>query len=78
MREIIVEPTLKELLSELAGQAILCDSERRALGIFSPLPDRPQVEDLKLESPLSIAELEELRKVKTGKPLEEILARLGL
>jgi hypothetical protein len=78
MREIIVEPTLKEELSELAGQAVLCDSEHRALGIFSPLPDRPKVADLKLESPLSIAELEELRKVKTGKPLEEILARLGL
>ena len=30
-----------------------------------------------LEPPLSIAETEELRKTKTGKPLNEILARLG-
>jgi hypothetical protein len=30
-----------------------------------------------LEPPLSIAETEKLRKIKTGKPLNEILARLG-
>jgi hypothetical protein len=34
-------------------------------------------EEYDLEPPLSIAETEELRKVKTGKPLNEILARLG-
>jgi hypothetical protein len=32
---------------------------------------------LQLEPPLSIAETEELRKNRTGKPLEEILGRLG-
>ena len=30
-----------------------------------------------LEPPFSIAETEELRKIKTGKPLNEILSRLG-
>jgi hypothetical protein len=47
----------------------------QVLGFFSPIRDRPQVQDLQLEPPLSIAETEELRKVKTGKPLAEILAR---
>jgi DNA-binding CsgD family transcriptional regulator len=36
------------------------------------------VEDLQLEPPLSIAETEELRKSRIGKPLSEILARLGI
>jgi hypothetical protein len=78
MHEITVEPALGEKLVHLAGQAILCDADGRALGFFSPLPNRPPVEDLQLEPPLSIAETEELRKVRTGKPLAEILDRLGI
>lgn len=42
------------------------------------MPDKPRVEDLQLEPLLSIAEIEELRKVKHGKPLSEILERLGV
>jgi hypothetical protein len=78
MQRITVESTLETTLNDLHGQAILCDSNGRALGLYQPLPDRPRVGDLRLESPLSIAETEEIRKVKTGKPLEEILKRLGL
>jgi len=78
MHQITVESALVERLGELEGQAVLCDANGRALGFFSPLADRPQVEDLQLEPPLSIAETEELRKVRTGKPLEEILNRLGI
>lgn len=78
MREITVESALGEQLGEVANQVILCDPKGRALGFFSPLPDQPQVKDLQLEPPLSIAETEELRKVQTGKPLSEILARLGI
>lgn len=78
MQEITVEPILGARLGELAGQAVLCDDAGRVLGFFSPVSDRPHVTDLQLEPPLSIAEIEELRKVKTGKPLAEILARLGL
>jgi hypothetical protein len=33
---------------------------------------------MQLEPLLSIVETEELRKVQTGKPLSEILARLGI
>jgi hypothetical protein len=78
MQEITVESSLGDQLGKVSGQAILCDPNGRALGFFSPLPDRPRVEDLQLEPPRSIAEIEELRKVKTGKPLAEILARLGI
>ena len=78
MQQIIVKPALGEKLSELGNQAVLCDSSGRALGLFSPLTNQPPVEDLQLEPPLSIAETEELRKNRTGKPLTEILERLGV
>jgi len=42
--------------------------------VLAPL----EVDDLQLEPPLSIAQTEELRKVRTGKPLDEILGRLGI
>jgi hypothetical protein len=78
MQEIVVEPDLSEKLSRLSSQVIVCDSDGRALGFFSPIPDRPRVDELQLEPILSIAEIEELRKVKHGKPLSEILERLGV
>lgn len=78
MEKITLEPAMEEKLGSLSGQAILCDSEGRVLGSFSPWPDRPRLADLRLEPPSSIEELQELRKVRTGKPLEEILARFGL
>ncbi len=43
-----------------------------------PADDRQDEDEWDLESPLSIEETEELRKIRTGKPLEEILRRLGL
>ena len=55
----------------------MCDEQGRMLGFFSPTPDRPPLDALQLEPPLSIAEVEALRSVRTGKPLEEILNRLG-
>ena len=78
MQEITVEPTLGDQLGELAGQVILRDPQGRVLGFFSPSRDRPQLAELQVEPPLSIAETEELRKVQTGKPLNEILARLDI
>jgi hypothetical protein len=77
MQQITVEPALSSKLCELHNQVLLCDANGRALGFFSPFDEEMKVEDLQLESPRSIAELEELCKVKTGKPLEEILSRLG-
>jgi hypothetical protein len=78
MQQIIVEPGLGQKLSEIGSQAVLCDSSGRALGLFSPLTSQPPVQNLQLEPPLSIAETEQLRKIRTGKPLAEILGRLGI
>lgn len=78
MQELIVDPSFGEKLGQLAGQTVLCDAEGRALGFFSPFRDRPRVEDLKLEPPWSIEESKKRCKARTGKPLEEILNRLGI
>ncbi len=78
MKQISVDADFSKKLSELTGQAFLCDSEGRVLGSFSPLPGHPRIDELQLEPPSSIERLQELRKVKTGKPLEEILKRHGL
>jgi hypothetical protein len=77
MQQITVETCLGEKLCETAGQAVLCDEGGRVLGLFSPVLDRPRVEDLQLEPPHSIEETEQLRKNRSGKLLEEILGRLG-
>jgi hypothetical protein len=77
MQQITVESRLGEKLCEAEEPAVLCDERGRAIGFFSPLRDRPRVEDLQLEPLLSIEETEQLRKHRTGKPLEEILGRLG-
>jgi hypothetical protein len=78
MRQITIEPVLEHLLENTTSQVVLCDTAGRAIGFFSPLRDRPAINELQLEPPLSIAETEELRqKHRTGKPLEDILGRLG-
>jgi hypothetical protein len=77
MQEITVEAALGDKLGELSGQAVLCDAQGRALGFFSPFRDRPNVKDLQLEPPSTIEEINERRKNPSGKPLEEILSRLG-
>jgi hypothetical protein len=78
MKPVKVDAAVSKELSELTGQTFLCDAEGRVLGSFSPWPDRPRLSDLQLEPPSSIEELQELRKVRSGKPLNEILARFGL
>ena len=79
MQQITVDPGLVEKLGQLPGQAVLCDLEGRALGFFSPLKDRPLLEDLQLEPPSSVAEIQERRKRGIiGKPLSEILDQLGI
>jgi hypothetical protein len=78
MHQITIESQLVEQLRHAEGQAVLCDSTGQALGFFSPLPQPTPVANLNLEPPLSVAEIEALRKNPTGKPLSEILARLGV
>jgi hypothetical protein len=79
MERITVEPIVEQVLAKFGGNILLCDSQGRAIGIFSPFRDRPQANDLQLEPPHSVAETEELlRTQRSGKPLEEILKRLRL
>ncbi|HEX4414830.1 MAG TPA: hypothetical protein VH107_14440, partial [Lacipirellulaceae bacterium] len=77
MQEFTIEAALSEKLGQRTGQAVLCDSAGRALGFFSPMRDRPMVKDLQLEPPWTIEESKERCKERTGKPLAEILKRLG-
>jgi hypothetical protein len=78
MYEITLKPEVGDLLSQVSGQAVLCDSNGRVLGFFSPTPSHPQIEQLQLEPPLSIVDTQKLRSDQTGKPLSEILSRLGI
>jgi hypothetical protein len=79
MHQITVEPLLGEQLASLSGTSILCNSEGRALGFFSPVAGQPRPSELQLEPPRSIEETEELRqRQRGGKSLSEILDKLGL
>ena len=77
MQHITVESSVGQKLIAAAEQTVVCDEQGRVLGLFSPVHGRPDIGDLQLEPPLSIAQTEELRKNRTGKPLEEILRRMG-
>lgn len=85
MQKIKVDQALGEKLAALRNQAVLYDEQGRVLGYFSPMKEPTAIEDMQLDPPMSIAELEELRKKyagkrpeEVGKPLKEILSRWGL
>ena len=78
VQEIIVEPPIGDRLAALADQVMLCDSGGQRLGIFIPLAINPSDKNSSLALPLPLAEIQELRKSREGKPLEEILSRLGI
>ena len=78
MKEVRLDADVSKKFGEHTCQALVCDSDGRVLGTFQPWPERPRMDELQLEPPSSIEQLQELRKVKTGKPLEEILRRHGL
>lgn len=78
MRQVVLEPSLPQALTEVSDQVAVCDAEGRVIGFFSPVVHRPRIEDLQLEPPLSIADTEAIRQQNLGgRPLEEILSRLG-
>jgi hypothetical protein len=79
-----VEMPLADKLACLRCDAVVHDEQGRVLGYFSPEKQPTRLEDLQLESPLSVAEIEELRKKyvgkrpeEVGKPLKQILKELG-
>lgn len=78
--KIRVDADLAEKLAKQRSDAVLYDDQGRALGFFSPMDKPTMLDELQLEPPISIEETEELRKrarENPGKPLEEILSRLG-
>jgi hypothetical protein len=75
MEKFVIDPALLQQLSGLTGYTILCDSQGKTLGVYQPAKES---EIINLEPPYSAEELERRRQIKTGKPLEEILQRLGL
>lgn len=77
MQQITIESSVSSKLSLAAEQAIVCDEQGRVLGLFSPIPGAPDISALQLEPLLSFSQTEALRKNPTGKPLKEILGRLG-
>ncbi len=78
MHQINLEAILESTIRNVTSPTLVCDSKGRVLGVFSPLREPRDIKELLLEPRLSIAETEELRKKhRSGKPLEEILSRLG-
>lgn len=77
MHQITIGACVGKELVEATQQSVVCDEEGRVVGLFWPVPGSPGIGDLQLEPLLSIPQTEELRKNQTGKPLEEILGRLG-
>jgi hypothetical protein len=85
MQKIQVDEKLGEKLAALRNQALLHDEQGRVLGYFSPIKEPTRLDELQLEPPFSIEEMEALRMKyagkrpeEVGKPLKEILSRWGL
>jgi hypothetical protein len=85
MEKVPVDKDLVAKLSALKDEAILCDEQGRTLGYFSPAEAPMSLEEVIRTAPRSLEEIEEQMKKyagkrpeEIGKPLHEILARLGL
>lgn len=78
MTQIRLDATLKERLGNLTSRLELCNELGEVIGYFVPSAGRECPEGVSLDIPYSPEEIAASRALKTGKPLEEILARLGL
>lgn len=74
MEKFVIDPALLQQLSGLKGYTILCDSEGKTLGVYQPV----KTQEIHLESPRSMEEIEARRGGTIGKPIEEIFQRLGI
>ena len=78
MTRVIVDAELRARLNNLSDLVLLCDETGRTLGYFHPVLSAADRERAGIKSPVSDAELMELRKQRTGRPLEDILKDLEL
>ena len=77
MTTVTIDKSLSTQLSGIEGQVVLCNNDGRALGFFQSLPADVELTEL-LEPPYTDEEIAASRAVRCGKPLSEILERLGL
>jgi hypothetical protein len=73
--EIVVDAKLAEALRAIKGTVEIVDAEGQYLGTFSP-PVRLTAPPPGYKPPFTDEELDRLSKVRTGRPLEDILRDL--
>lgn len=78
MTRITMDESLQEKLGSLTARVEVCNERGETLGYFIPGRGRERPIGTPAEPPYSEAEIAASRAVRTGKPLEEILSRLGL
>lgn len=78
MTKIILDSATCQKLENIDGSAEICDDTGHVVGYFVSGETKPGQPPPGLKIPLSIAETEELRKVRTGRTLSEILQGLNL
>ena len=76
MTRVVVNADTAASLHNANGRIELCDDSGRTLGYFHP-PWYEQMSEADRRGPFSDEEIERRRKEKGGKPLSEILKRVG-
>lgn len=72
MQKITVQPDFAKSLTDLSQKVLLCDDTGKELGFFQPALKT------RVESPLTLEEIEELRRryiPGTGRTTEEVLRK---
>lgn len=78
MTQIQLDATLKERLGDLTTRLEVCNERGEVIGNFVPSAGRERELSTLVEPTCTPEELAAWRADRTGKPLEEILQRLGL
>jgi len=77
MTRAIAGPTLREQPNQFTEPTELRDESGRVLGYYHPLVTPGNLAGMGAQSPFSREEIESRRQQQTGRPLKEILERLG-
>lgn len=78
MTRITLDQALQEKIGALTTPVEVCDERGETLGYFVPGLGRERPDGTPADPPYTAAEIAASRANRTGKPLEEILSRLGL
>jgi len=77
MTKITLDSAACQKLGNIDGSAEICDDTGHVVGYFVSGESKPGQPPSDLRIPLSIAETEDRRKVRTGRTLSEILSGLN-